>query len=139
MRKYVMIFLSQMMVGSEKITSHSRVASHRSSLPYSSYVKDIEPVKAYYKITLEECTDDEATYLSGRGIIEKGVISTLIEECWKQYQENGKNEIVKKSGITALREIDGTIIQEVPFHIWYGFKNKNEARNHEGNCKRERE
>ena len=142
MRGYIVLFvimMNQLALSCEELGSHSRVASHQSTLPYNSYVKDPEEIKAYYKITLDGCTDDEATYLSAKGITQIGVIATLIEECWKQYQENGKNEVVKRSGITGMREIDGTIVKEVPFHIWYGFKNKCEARRYEGNRKRERE
>ena len=127
------------MLGVEELGAQIRVASHQSTLPYNSYARDTEEIKAYYAIVMDNCTDDEATYLSAKETVRRGLISTLIEDCWKQYQENGKRELVKKFGVTALRNMDGSIIRYVPVDVWYGFETDRDARRYMGNRKRVRE
>lgn len=131
--------LSGFIFSCEELGSHFRVASHQSTLPYNSYVKDPEPIKAHYKITLDNCTDDEATYIAAKGITQVGLISRLIEDCWKEYQEKEKKGLVERSGVAALRNMDQSIIREVPFCVLYGFKSDREACKYNPERKRARE
>lgn len=124
---YCFLFFNQFILAPEDDSLHFKIASHRSALPYSSYLKDLEPLKAYYLTVLYACSSDEATYISVKGVTEKdNLMSKLIEESWDTYKKNDKNVIVNKSGIAYLNDMDQNV-QRICFDILYGFKSKQEV------------
>lgn len=125
----IMLISSQAILSGENLGAHVRLLSHQATLPYNSYEKETEPIKAYFKFALYNCTSDEATYVLAKESMYGGPTATLVEVCWKEFQENGKSRVVKKSGVSSLRNIDQSVIKEVLFDVWYGFKSKREACN----------
>lgn len=139
LRLFFVLTLSQVIFSCEQLEDHIRISSHQSRLPYNSLQIDKEKIKAFYAIVLHGCTGDEATYLSAKGTTQPDVMSTLIEDCWERYKASSDKKLVIRSAVAALRNMDKTVIREVPYDIFYGFESERAARIYLQKQKRQRE
>lgn len=139
LRLLFLLSLSHLVFCCEKLEDQIRVCPHQSRLPYNSLALDQEKIKAYYAIVLHNCTSDEATYLSAKGTTQPDLMSTHIEDCWEKYKKSEDKNVVVKSAVTALRNMDATVIREVPYDIFYGFNSERAAFRYLQKQKRPRE